>query len=68
MDEPGMYRNCREIIDTMNDGLMVVSPDGSRLHAASRRGSATDAEEMGRDAAREVQAAAGPGFFDGIRT
>ena len=47
---------------------LVVSPDGSRLHAASRRGSAADAEEMGRDAAREVQAAAGPGFFDGIRT
>jgi two-component system response regulator HydG len=29
MDEPGMYRNCREIIDTMNDGLMVVAPDGT---------------------------------------
>jgi two-component system response regulator HydG len=29
MDEPGMYRNCREIINTMNDGLMVVAPDGT---------------------------------------
>jgi two-component system response regulator HydG len=29
MDEPGMYRYCREIINTMNDGLVVVAPDGT---------------------------------------
>jgi two-component system response regulator HydG len=29
MDELEMYRNCREIINTMNDGLMVVAPDGT---------------------------------------
>jgi two-component system response regulator HydG len=28
-DEQGMYRYCREIINTMNDGLVVVAPDGT---------------------------------------
>jgi hydroxymethylbilane synthase len=42
---------------------LIVSPDGIRLYRAERRGDAADAEAMGRDAAAEVRAAAGPGFF-----
>jgi two-component system response regulator HydG len=29
MNDPGMFHNCRAIINTMNDGLMVVAPDGT---------------------------------------
>lgn len=42
---------------------LIVSPDGRTLHATRRAGPAAEAEAMGRDAARELQAAAGPGFF-----
>ena len=29
LEGPGMHRYCREIINTMNDGLVVVAPDGT---------------------------------------
>ena len=42
----------------------IVRPDGSELLEASRHGTAADAVGMGRDAAEELRANAGPGFFD----
>lgn len=42
----------------------ILRPDGSIRHATSREGLATDAAAMGRDAAAELRARGGPGFFD----
>ncbi|CAA7616393.1 hydroxymethylbilane synthase [Magnetospirillum sp. UT-4] len=43
---------------------LIVSPDGATVHATARAGSAADAAAMGDDAAAELAAVAGPGFFD----
>ena len=42
----------------------IVRPDGSELLETERDGPATEAAEMGRDAADELRRRAGPGFFD----
>lgn len=42
----------------------IIRPDGSERLFTERRGAAGDAEAMGRDAAEELRARAGPGFFD----
>jgi hydroxymethylbilane synthase len=42
---------------------LVAMPDGSRAHRAERRGPASDAEVLGRDAGAELRDAAGPAFF-----
>ena len=42
---------------------LVAKPDGSALLRTSREGAVNDAEAMGRDAAEELKASAGPGFF-----
>jgi len=42
---------------------LIARPDGSVSHAAERRGSAADAEALGRDAGRELRARGGPDFF-----
>ena len=53
---------------TLNDGRlgfrgMILATDGSAAHTAARDGQPADAERMGRDAAEEVLAAAGPHFL-----
>ena len=42
---------------------MILAVDGRAVHAASRMGLPADAERLGRDAAEEVLAAAGPDFL-----
>ncbi len=42
---------------------LVALPDGSQAHRAERRGPASDAEALGRDAGAALRAAAGPAFF-----
>lgn len=42
----------------------IIRPDGSERLATERRGAASDAAAMGRDAAEELRGRAGPGFFD----
>ena len=42
---------------------MVLSPDGTVAHRVERKGMTSDAVSIGRDAAREIQASAGQGFF-----
>ncbi len=42
---------------------LVVLPDGSQAHRAERRGPASEAAALGRDAGAELRAAAGPAFF-----
>lgn len=42
----------------------ILRPDGSRRHATERKGPLSEAEAMGLDAAEELRAAGGPGFFD----
>ncbi len=42
----------------------IIRPDGSERHAAARSGSAAEAAAMGLDAAEELRARGGPGFFD----
>ena len=42
---------------------LIASPDGARVYETERRGPATEAVAMGRDAGRELLGAAGPGFF-----
>ncbi|MEM7508813.1 MAG: hydroxymethylbilane synthase [Pseudomonadota bacterium] len=42
----------------------IVRPDGSECLATSRDGAASDAEAMGLDAADELRAKAGAGFFE----
>lgn len=43
----------------------ILRPDGSVRHATARDGAAADAEALGLDAAEELRARGGPGFFDG---
>jgi hydroxymethylbilane synthase len=42
---------------------LIVKPDGSELIAMERRGTAADAEAMGRDAGHELKRRGGPGFL-----
>ncbi len=42
----------------------IIRPDGSERLATERRGPAVDAAIMGADAADELRAKAGPGFFE----
>jgi hydroxymethylbilane synthase len=42
---------------------MIVRPDGSEAHEASREGAASDAERLGADAGAELKGRAGPDFF-----
>jgi hydroxymethylbilane synthase len=42
----------------------IIRPDGSERLATERHGSAVDAAIMGADAADELRAKAGPGFFE----
>jgi hydroxymethylbilane synthase len=42
---------------------LIVKPDGSELIATERRGTAADAEAMGRDAGHELKRRGGPGFL-----
>jgi len=42
----------------------IVRPDGSERLATERRGPVSDAEAMGADAAEELRAKGGTGFFD----
>jgi len=42
---------------------LIVKPDGSELIATERRGAATDAEALGRDAGHELTRRGGPGFL-----
>ncbi len=42
---------------------LIVKPDGSELIAVERRGAATDAEALGRDAGHELKRRGGPGFL-----
>ena len=41
----------------------IIRPDGSIRHATEREGPASDAAEMGRDAADELRTRGGEGFF-----
>jgi hydroxymethylbilane synthase len=43
---------------------LILRPDGSEAHATARRGPTQDGVALGADAARELKARAGPGFFD----
>ena len=43
----------------------ILRPDGSVVHRTAREGLAADGAAMGRDAAEELRALGGPGFFDG---
>jgi hydroxymethylbilane synthase len=43
---------------------MVALPDGSEVHHDLRRGERSDAEALGRGAAEDLRAAAGPDFFE----
>ncbi|MEK7688534.1 MAG: hydroxymethylbilane synthase, partial [Pseudomonadota bacterium] len=42
---------------------LIVKPDGSEAIATERRGAASDAEAMGRDAGHELKRRGGPGFL-----
>jgi len=42
----------------------IIRPDGAIRHATERRGPLSDAAAMGRDAAVELRALGGAGFFD----
>jgi hydroxymethylbilane synthase len=46
----------------------ILKPDGSICHATMREGPASDAAAMGADAADELRARGGPGFFEGMDT
>jgi hydroxymethylbilane synthase len=67
----GLDGSCRTPIAALatleGDGLAfkarLLSPDGSQLFAAERRGGAEDGARLGRDAAEELRAAAGPDFM-----
>ncbi|MEM6974296.1 MAG: hydroxymethylbilane synthase [Pseudomonadota bacterium] len=68
----GLDGSCRTPIGGLavfhGDGLWlrgeIVRPDGSARHVTDRRGPASDAAAMGADAAAELRAAGGEGFFD----
>ncbi|MDP1967274.1 MAG: hydroxymethylbilane synthase [Reyranella sp.] len=42
---------------------LIVKPDGSQAIATERRGAASDAEALGRDAGHELKRRGGPGFL-----
>jgi len=42
---------------------LILKPDGSQAIATERRGAASDAEAMGRDAGHELKRRGGPGFL-----
>lgn len=44
---------------------MILSPDGSEMHQVTAEGVASDAAELGADAAQRVRAQAGAHFFEG---
>lgn len=44
---------------------MILTPDGRQAHATARSGPISDGPAMGRDAAEELLARAGPGFLTG---
>jgi hydroxymethylbilane synthase len=44
---------------------IILRPDGSETHEAARRGAVQDGTALGADAARELKARAGAGFFAG---
>ena len=43
---------------------MILRPDGNEKIVTERRGAASDAAALGRDAGEELRRRAGPGFFD----
>ncbi len=45
---------------------LIVRPDGSEHHRTARRGPASRAAALGRDAGEELRALAGAGFFEDI--
>ncbi len=45
---------------------LVALPDGSQAHRAERRGPASEAVALGRDAGAALRAAAGPAFFTAL--
>ena len=57
-------------VPVLHGGLIlrgeILKPDGSVRHATMREGPATDAAAMGADAAAELRARGGPGFFEGM--
>ena len=50
--------------DDMRFRGLIISPDGKIIHATQRQGPREQAAALGLDAAKELQAVAGPGFFD----
>lgn len=48
---------------TLRLRALVAAPDGSRIWRAAREGAPADAEDLGREAGRELRAAAGEAFF-----
>ncbi len=48
---------------TLRLRALIALPDGSQAHRAERRGAASEAVALGRDAGAELRAAAGPAFF-----
>jgi len=68
----GLDGSCRTPIGglaELRDGAVwlrgeIIRPDGAERHATERRGPAADAAAMGADAAAELRARGGPGFFD----
>ena len=68
----GLDGSCRTPIaalatiadDDLSLRALIVRPDGSELLETARTGALSDAEHLGADAAAELRARAGPGFFD----
>lgn len=68
----GLDGSCRTPIaalatldgDAVSLRALIVRPDGSELLETARAGGRSDAEHLGADAAAELRARAGPGFFD----
>jgi hydroxymethylbilane synthase len=67
----GLDGSCRTPIaaiatldgDTLHLRARLLSPDGAQMFAAERKGMANDGPRLGRDAAAELRAAAGPDFI-----
>ena len=53
------------VADTLSLRALLVQPDGTGLLSTTRTGRPGDAAAMGRDAADELRAQAGPEYFDG---
>ncbi|HTH96516.1 MAG TPA: hydroxymethylbilane synthase [Stellaceae bacterium] len=49
--------------NTLTLQALIVRPDGSEHHRATRQGAAVDAVRIGNDAGAELRGHAGPGFF-----